>query len=229
MFKTKIFEKLLPLVDRGGQSVSGKAPQLLLLLDPERAVRELTSERFLNVENKEVSATLKALNEADVRIPLDRLRPLVESLKDKRHEYPYSYSYVEAIKALATAGAPGAEALAREIMGDKEEVLFSCGAEILLQLNGLPKNLWSRLCDKIEKNGFDELSQPEKNYIYVRELDGEVDNGGFTQYFFNSAGNCANEALEAFRAIGDEHAAKLVAKANSLFGPRSPSQTGTNG
>jgi hypothetical protein len=46
--------------------------------------------------------------------------------------------------------------------------------------------------------------------IYV--LTGEVNNGGFNQFFFNQRGNFAEEAREGFRLIGaEEHAALMDA------------------
>jgi len=45
----------------------------------------------------------------------------------------------------------------------------------------------------------------------------EVNNGGFNQYYFNSSGEFAETALWAFRLIGANRFADLMARANSVF------------
>lgn len=50
----------------------------------------------------------------------------------------------------------------------------------------------------------------------------EIRNGGFDQFFFNSTGVLAPEAVEAFRKIGMPQVAALIEQAMSLFGPGYP-------
>jgi Domain of unknown function (DUF4375) len=47
-------------------------------------------------------------------------------------------------------------------------------------------------------------------------VEAEVNNGGFNQYFWNSAGQFADEAVEGYRAIGAAKHAELVAQAIAL-------------
>ena len=51
----------------------------------------------------------------------------------------------------------------------------------------------------------------------VDELVAEVMNGGFDQYFFNSAGDDAPAAIQALNAIGAAKTAALLAKACATF------------
>jgi len=53
-------------------------------------------------------------------------------------------------------------------------------------------------------------------------LEAEVNNGGFDQFFFNSAGDLAFYAPEALRSIGANRMAALAEEANSVFGPGGP-------
>jgi hypothetical protein len=48
-------------------------------------------------------------------------------------------------------------------------------------------------------------------------VDGEVNNGGFNQFFWNSSGQFAMEAIEGFRVIGADEHAGLVEDAVELF------------
>ena len=50
----------------------------------------------------------------------------------------------------------------------------------------------------------------------------EVCNGGFRQFFLNSTGVLAPEAIEAFRAVGVPALASLVAEASAVFGTAFP-------
>ncbi len=54
-------------------------------------------------------------------------------------------------------------------------------------------------------------------FILVREIEAEVNNGGFNQFFFNSAGDRARATAGALRTIGAERMASIVASANSSF------------
>ncbi|MBW8845009.1 MAG: DUF4375 domain-containing protein [Burkholderiales bacterium] len=54
----------------------------------------------------------------------------------------------------------------------------------------------------------------------------EVLNGGFGQYFFNSTGVLAPEAITAFRQLGMPKTAAAVERAVSFFGPPYPRDRG---
>src|SRR6185295_11604327 len=52
------------------------------------------------------------------------------------------------------------------------------------------------------KHGFRALSNPERVFLCVWNLEAEVNNGGFSQFFDNSAGDYAAETPGALRTIG---------------------------
>jgi len=74
-----------------------------------------------------------------------------------------------------------------------------------------------RITQKIEQSGFDSLTDAEKNFHYIYWLEAEVNNGGFDQYFFNSAGDHAQDAVGALQAIGANHTAQLLREAMAVF------------
>jgi hypothetical protein len=51
----------------------------------------------------------------------------------------------------------------------------------------------------------------------VNELEAEVNNGGFDQYFFNSSGDNASAAIEALEAIGARKTAEILRTACARF------------
>lgn len=73
--------------------------------------------------------------------------------------------------------------------------------------------------------GFSRLSAKERIFIQVWSLQGEVDNGGFYQFFFNSSGDHALGTADALRVIGAVNTAQLVDQAMSQFGPEGPSES----
>jgi hypothetical protein len=59
-------------------------------------------------------------------------------------------------------------------------------------------------------------------FALVWELEAEVNNGGFHQYFFNSSGRHAPEIASLLDAIGASHCAELVRQATRLAGKDFP-------
>jgi len=73
------------------------------------------------------------------------------------------------------------------------------------------------------KLGFENLSPHEKVFQCVWGFEAEVNNGGFNQYYFNSAGDHAAETVKSLEVIGANQTANLVRRANMLFGEAGPS------
>jgi hypothetical protein len=80
-----------------------------------------------------------------------------------------------------------------------------------------------RLFDKTYRVGLGQLSEPERNVQLVDELQGEVVNGGFHQYFANSSGNCAHRIAAATRAV-DPALAAIVMNALARFPDSAPAE-----
>jgi adenosylmethionine-8-amino-7-oxononanoate aminotransferase len=57
------------------------------------------------------------------------------------------------------------------------------------------------ILSKIFYSNPDKLTNSEKNIVYIEELEREINNGGFNQYFFNSSGNYATETINALKLI----------------------------
>lgn len=53
--------------------------------------------------------------------------------------------------------------------------------------------------------------------ILIEELEAEINNGGFDQFFFKSAGNRTAETIEALKAIGAFKTAEIVTRAANKF------------
>jgi hypothetical protein len=74
------------------------------------------------------------------------------------------------------------------------------------------------LLRRADRDGLDSLAQYERDYIAVWELHAETSNGSLDQYFVNSSGDHALEALQALRTIGAARAAEVLQRAIDVFG-----------
>ena len=62
------------------------------------------------------------------------------------------------------------------------------------------------------------LTFAERIFYVNMQLEAEVNNGGFLQFFFNSVGNYTNEIVTAMQEIGADTTSKICEKAISAFG-----------
>jgi uncharacterized membrane protein YhaH (DUF805 family) len=63
----------------------------------------------------------------------------------------------------------------------------------------------------------EQLSQAEKNFVWIELLEAEVNNGGFSQYFVNSSGDNALETELALQEIGSTEFYGLLKSAIDCF------------
>jgi hypothetical protein len=83
---------------------------------------------------------------------------------------------------------------------------------------------FARACGRYSGSNFDQLDEADKVLVTIWSLEGDVNNGGFDQYYFNSSGDLAFYAPIALRSIGAHQMAKITDDANELFGPEGPAR-----
>ncbi len=71
--------------------------------------------------------------------------------------------------------------------------------------------------ERIEAKEFDALTDSERFYWAIWWLESEANNGTFDQYFHNSSGEWAHEALQGLKAVGALQMAAIFHKAIDLF------------
>lgn len=67
-----------------------------------------------------------------------------------------------------------------------------------------------------------ELRPAERVVWCISELEREVNNGGFSLFFLNSAGDLSAETVAALHTIGARQAAALLTEAMAVFPPPGP-------
>ena len=83
---------------------------------------------------------------------------------------------------------------------------------------------FDRACSRYIGSNFDQLDEVDKILVTIWGLEGDVNNGGFDQYYFNSSGDLAFYAPVALRRVGAHQMAKITDDANKLFGPKGPAR-----
>ena len=81
----------------------------------------------------------------------------------------------------------------------------------------------SYLANKCEYgDNMEKLNENQRVLYITQSLEGEVNNGGFSQFFFNSSGDFANEVVSAFEKIGATKTAEICKTAVSIYGESVP-------
>lgn len=82
--------------------------------------------------------------------------------------------------------------------------------------------LFEWLSQKAGDSGhYDRLNEEEQAVVLVLLFEGEINNGGFDQFFFNSSGDLAHETLLALHRIQAPETATILHEAMEAF-PASP-------
>lgn len=66
-------------------------------------------------------------------------------------------------------------------------------------------------------NNLDRLTEPQKNFYFNQNLEREINNGGFNQYFYNSSGDFAHETIVSLQTIGANKTADILQQAIDQF------------
>ncbi|MBX2972528.1 MAG: DMP19 family protein [Flavobacteriales bacterium] len=85
-------------------------------------------------------------------------------------------------------------------------------------INGAIIEIDTFICELCEYGDrMDKLTEPQKVILFNQNLEREVNNGGFDQYFLNSSGDFAHETLGSLEAIGADKTAAILQKAIDQF------------
>lgn len=79
-----------------------------------------------------------------------------------------------------------------------------------------PVDPWA-IYESLSAKDWPSLSGPARQLVALGELRTEVNNGGFHQYFFNSGGDLAREALQATSDLSLESLRALIQRALDLL------------
>ena len=203
-------------------NVCDRIPLILLELDRDRAIPHLLNDEFFTVRFRPVWRILEAFNKESVEVPRTRLLAIIAEANQEPLEYPMDNVLEEALPLLG-AHRDDEDMAMFELFLDHENEDVSRGATVALyrfhRYYDLIRNPW----DVVEQNGWDALTVAEKHICAIEELDAEVNNGGFAQYYFNSSGDHWEHAQKGLAAIGAKERHQVMSATVKKFGDSMPS------
>jgi len=230
--KSELFADVQRVI--ASQRVDEEAAALLLKFDQERAAKYFQSAEALKPANESLAGILKALSKTKALIPRPALLDLIHALQAAKAD---DSKAAKAAKAGDPAGDrlgaalehlgywknPEDEGLLERLTKDPRKDVAVGAAEGLLAFHGL-EDYEEKIATREAKLGFEKLSAPEQYVTAVWDLDGEVNNGGHTQYFSNPSGDEWRLASAGLEAMGCKKRAAILHDAMSKFGPNGPSE-----
>ncbi len=82
----------------------------------------------------------------------------------------------------------------------------------------LVSNIGFILFEKEQKQGLSSFSTPERYFYIIEGMMREINNGGFSQFFFNSTGQLADVLVPALEVINSVEGKKIAQKAVGILG-----------
>ena len=232
-YRRGLFDAVAAVIEM--KSIGGTdAPDALLALDRERAVRHLTSPERFHLGHPEIASLAKALADARVMISDDSVARLIDPIAFPPRG-PQITVFCYGLKLLALGGhASAGERIERVLSlmpprgSDRQAVRAAAAirrdaAEAYLILNGVPDAYHVAIDAWSDAEDLAALPEPVRNYVAVQVLSNEVSNGSFAQYFFNSYGDDVRHASAGLDAVGAKRSARIVRDVMALFGRSGPS------
>lgn len=220
-------DALYPILKRWAlRTDRGQSPDagvIMLRIDRDRAIADLTAPSALDVRLNWLDRNLDALRELKISIPQATLLKLLDDAArsydaelDTTNHSHWAWQMKAVVAYLETTDFHGLEDLLVKLSEHPNESLRVQAAETLVKRSGVdPLESTYTALDRV---GFDRLNPVQQNYLAVWEIDAEVRNGGFLQYFSNSYGAHVYVALRALNAMNAHAAARIVEEAIAAFG-----------
>lgn len=198
-----------------------KAAGILPQLDSTRAESFLLSDEILDADRRYLHEILRVVNRFDLPIGRDTVNSLIQTYADREMKYPNNYALGESLALLGVHKMAEDTALLEEFSNHPDDKVSEGAARGLIAVHGL-QNFEDRIWDKEKSGGWQSLNKDQQMYLAVFWLDAEVNNGGHSQYFFNSAGDNWEVARDGLKAMGFAERLAIFNGVLGLFGKERP-------
>lgn len=223
-FRKAVFADVLASLT-SGQPIPGESiPGLLLDLGREQGRAALLDNHVFRPDHDLIRSVIRAFNDRELSIPLERLRPMMKALRPKWTEFPEEYAYGECLVALARAKPDDAEAVIRAALDAPADTVVDMAGGALLILHDLD-GIGRAILERRDAVGFSDLTEPERVYAAVFALDASITSGGFHGFFGSSYGDLTSATLTALQKIGAVETHEVMVEACAIFGPKGPSDS----
>lgn len=199
-----------------------EACNVLFHLDQEKATEFFLLPTSFSPDSPIIYELLKTLSEAKRIVPREKLLGLIGALDAGELKYPREYALGEALRLLSRHQLPEDRGLLEARMNHAEDQVVRGASDALLISHGLDE-FGARIWQKKQASGYDSLPDYQRYYSAICTCNGEIENGGISQYFLNSGGNHWKDALAGFAAMGSTKKHGALRDAAALFGKDGPS------
>lgn len=202
-------------------NVCDSIPSALLQLDRDRAIDYLLSEHLLSIRFPALWRILEAFKKESVEVPRTRLLTIIAEASKEPLDYPLGNVLEEALPLLGAHRNEEDLAMLEMFLDHSNEGVSRGATEALYQFyryHDVIRDPWN----VVETNGWNSLTVAEKHILAIEQLDAEIKNGGFAQYFFNSSGDHWQDAHNGLAAIGAERRYQLMSATIEQFGGVKP-------
>jgi hypothetical protein len=218
---TTLFDAIAGAFDEATGSAAYNFARAMLALDTRRARRMLATDRILQLGNRQSFHVLSAFENRRVTVPADILLSIMTTLRgvvskhDCKQDQDRMYALI--LPALARAAPDAVQPLVKEAFENNNKRLLPGAASARAVLAGVEdarEVVWSRLFSRNREGRidycFDELTKEQQYYYLAFEVDAQVRNGGFSQFFTNPSGQHAALAPTALSVVGAPTASRLT-------------------
>ncbi|WP_160168332.1 DMP19 family protein [Novipirellula maiorica] len=197
------------------------AARILTQVNFSRAESFLLSEEILDTDKRYLHEILRVINQFNLQIERNTVRSLILTYADRDMKYPINYALGESLALLGKHKMAEDIAVLEEYSNHSDDHVSEGAARGLIASHDL-QNFEDRIWAKEKSSGWESLNKEQQMYSAVFWLDAEVNNGGHSQYFFNSAGNNWQVAREGLKAMGSTERLPTFEGVLSLFGDEKP-------
>ncbi|GAB5405033.1 MAG: hypothetical protein Aurels2KO_32640 [Aureliella sp.] len=197
------------------------AARLMAQLDPTHAEEFLLSDAVLDTEKRYLHEVLRVIGQFDFKINREKVQSLIETYATREMKYPNTYALGESLALLGRFRDTADAGTLEQYSNHEDERISDGAAQGLIAFHNL-QGFEDRIWEQERNNGWDALSKEQQMYLAVFWLNAEVNNGGHSQYFFNSAGDNWQHALDGLKAMGFKERLKIFEGVLKLFGDKKP-------
>jgi hypothetical protein len=217
-----LYEVILPhAVDKFGQTSNVPPAAALFALDSTRARADLLTPAVMTASNPGLRATLKALRENNVPVPLDTLLTLLQQAEIDPDKYPNEYVISETLDTLVEAHPEAAKVAIERSLKSPSKGVREHATKAYCASRGVT-DPWGTAFSQVDEHGINNVPAPVRHAVLCAYLTIQVRNGGFSQYFVNGYGKDWHRTLEALNAVGAPRSFALLKAAAEKFGPNGP-------
>lgn len=219
----RYYELVAPMLQTDPDfQAADRVPSLVLQLDKKRGTARLLENDVFTARFEPVWRILQAFNTEKVEVPRDRLLALLEEASKLPLDFPMDVVLEETLALLGKLRNPDDLPVLERYLEHSDEQVCMGAVTGLFSYHRHYETLRTP-SDAEESLGWDALTPVEKHILAVRQLDGQVKNGGFSQYYFNPSGDKWKLALEGLKAMGATERVLLMEETLAKFPKSSPS------